>query len=142
MTQAQLAQSTGLTEKDKENRALAMEVIKKSNDVVTSFAKQMVTTSLSANGVILALAKFRGFADHGERWARIALASAGAACLAAALVFALASRARRIRVSLDDYANTPYQLLDAARCRERITSWGLALLAAAIFGATLVLTLV
>lgn len=142
MTQTPLARSSALTERDKENRALALELIKNSNKIVTAFAKQMVTTSLSAIGVILALAKFRGFGDHAGTWPRIALAFSGGACLAAALVFAFALRARRLRVSLDDYADAPYQLLQLARWRERLTMWGLALLATAIIGATVLLILV
>jgi|SRR5215470_10558233 len=141
MTTSPLAPSSGLTEQDRKNRALALDLIRKSNATVTSFAKQMVTTSLSAVGVILALAKFHGFENHASAWLRIALGVACVLCLTAALVFAFALRPRRIRVSLDDYADAPAQLLAIAHHRELFTIWGLALLAAGIAGTILLLTL-
>jgi hypothetical protein len=134
MSETPLIESSSLTERDKENRALAYELIKNSNEVVTSFAKQMVTTSLSAVGVILALAKFRGITDHPDGWPLIVLALMCAGCLAAALIFAFALRARRIRVSLEDYADAPSQLLEAAHQREVLATAAVALLALSIIG--------
>jgi hypothetical protein len=134
MSETRLMESSSLTERDKENRALAYELIKNSNEVVTSFAKQMVTTSLSAVGAILALAKFRGITDHPGGWPLILLALMCAGCLVAALIFAFALRARRIRVSLEDYADAPSQLLEAAHQREVLTTAAVALLALSIVG--------
>jgi hypothetical protein len=142
MTEVPIARSISLTEQDKENRALALDLIKKSNEVVTSFAKQMTTTSLSVIGVILGLAKLRGFQEHAGEVLRIALAASCALCLIAALVFSLALRARQVRVSPDDYADAPAQLVEIAHRRELLTIWGLTLLAVAIAGAILLLILV
>jgi hypothetical protein len=141
VTPALIAESTPVTERDKENRALALELIKRSNETVTSFAKQMVTASLSAVGVILALAKFQGWEDYSYSLPRLALAASCGLCLVAAVVFALALRTRHIRVSVDDYADAPAQLLEVAHEREVLTTWGLIILSIAIVGAVFLLTL-
>lgn len=142
MTPPPVVESAPVTARDKENRALALELIKKSNDTVTSFAKQMVTSSLSAVGVILALAKYWGWEGSGDvTLPRIVLAASCGLCLVAAIVFALALRARPIRVSADDYSDTPAQLLDLAHEREVLTTWGIGILAVAVVAATLLLTL-
>lgn len=142
MTPPPVVESVPVGERDKENRALALELIKKSNETVTSFAKQMVTASLSAVGVILALAKYWGWeGGSGVTLPRIALAASCGLCLIAAVVFALALRARRIRVSLDDYSDAPAQILEVAHEREALASLGLGILAFAIVAAVLLLTL-
>jgi hypothetical protein len=133
--------SRRVTKRDRQNHALVLDLIKKSNQIVTAFAKQMVTTSLSAVGAILALAKFRGFEANSDTWLRIALIASCGLCLIASLVFALALRARRIALSLDDFSDAPDQLLKLARRRELLSIWGLALLACGIAGAILLLAL-
>jgi hypothetical protein len=141
MTSTSAATSRSVTKRDRQNHALVLDLIKKSNQIVTSFAKQMVTTSLSAVGAILALAKFRGFEANSDTLPRIGLIASCGLCLIASLVFALALRARRIAVSLDDFSDAPDQLLKLARHRELLTIWGLALLACGIAGAILLLAL-
>jgi hypothetical protein len=141
MTNTSAATSRSVTKRDRQNHALVLDLIKKSNQIVTSFAKQMVTTSLSAVGAILALAKFRGFETNSDTLARIGLIASCGLCLIASLVFALALRARRIAVSLDDFSDAPDQLLKLARHRELLTIGGLALLACGIAGAILLLAL-
>jgi len=132
--------STRPTLRNKENRAIAMDLIVHSNKLVTSFAKQMVTTSLSSVGVILAIAKYHGVTDHFGAWAKVALALTCAGCVIAALVFAYALMARRIRVTLDDYSEAPSELLTIAHQRQRLATLAFGLLATAIVGAIAVLT--
>lgn len=116
---------------DEEKRAFAWDLIKASNDIVVGFAKLMSTTSMTAIGVLLSLAKF---AELGKRGGARLLFIMGLSCitfLGAALLFSYAVRGRRMNISPDDYDDVLEQFLSVARLRQRMTDFGLCLLAVA-----------
>jgi len=128
---------------DEDKRAFAWELMKKSNDVVVEFAKLMSTTSMTAIGVLLSLAKLAGLGKGGSG---VALLLVGLSCisyLSAALVFSYGVRGRAINISPNDYDDVVEQFLSVARLRQRMTGYGLALVAfATVCGlATILLSL-
>jgi hypothetical protein len=128
--------SEPLTESDERDRQVALELVNQANEVVTGFAKQMATVSLTAVGVVLTLADLRGLGEDALK----ALAVVCAAYLLASVLFALALRPRRFRVSLDDYRGSQQQVLAAARRRHDLATAGFVLVVLGTLGAIVLLT--
>jgi hypothetical protein len=116
---------------DEAKRAFAWDLIKASNEVVVEFAKMMSTTSLTAIGVLLSLAKFAGLGKSGNGWQLLFVGFSCIVYLAAALLFSYAVRGRQIAISPDDYDDVVEQFLSIARLRQRMTGIGLGLVALA-----------
>jgi hypothetical protein len=113
---------------DDDKRAFAWALLKDSNEVVIGFAKLMSTTSMAAIGVLLTLAAFAGVGTTAGGWTTVVVALSGSSYLAAALVFSVVVRGRRINISPDDYDDVVEQFLAAASSRQRTTNVGLVLL--------------
>lgn len=128
--------SEPLSESDERDREVALELVNKANDVVTGFAKQMATVSLTAVGVVLTLADLRGLGEA----AQTALAIVCAAYLVASVLFALALWPRRFLVSRDDYRGSQAHVLDVARRRHELATAGFVLVVLGTLGAIVLLT--
>ena len=118
--------SRPLSETDLHKRDLAWEIVRQSNEVVVGFAKLMVPTSLSALGVIVAIAgtRFAGAADGGKRLL------VGLSCLAvvfATVLFAHSIFARKLMISAEDYHDVLADIsaITAARRRETAIAFGI-----------------
>jgi hypothetical protein len=128
-------------EADKEKRAFAWEVLRKSNDVVINFAKTMTTFCVAAVGAMLTLARHVGLDANAPRYQLVLLAVVCGLFLAAAVAFAYAVRGQRIDVSPDDYDDIVAQFLEAAARRSRATEIGFVLLIlAATFGVIVIIS--
>lgn len=114
---------------DKDKRSFAWDLMKASNDVVVKFAKLMSTTSMTAIGVLLSLAKFAELGKGGHGWKLLLVGLSCMAYLAAALLFSYVVRGRRLAISPDDYDDVVEQFLSVARLRQRMTDIGLGLVA-------------
>jgi hypothetical protein len=128
--------SEPLSESDERDRQVALDLVTNANEVVTGFARQMATVSLTAVGVVLTLADLRGLDEGAQR----ALAIVCAAYLVAAVLFGMALRPRRFPVSLDDYRGSQQEVLDAARRRHDLATAGFVLVILATLGAIILLT--
>jgi hypothetical protein len=126
------ARSEDLNPEDLRRRALVTDLIAKENAVAIEFAKNLVTVSLSAVGIILALKDkwLEGLPDIGLRstW----LAVAVGLLLVASLVCAFAMRSVRLQVSLADYAEVDDELNRVVRQRHHLTMAGMALIAMSV----------
>jgi hypothetical protein len=118
--------SRPLSETDLRKRDLAWEIVRQSNEVVVGFAKLMVPTSLSALGVIVAIAgtRFAGGTDGGKRLL------IGLSCLAvvlATVLFAHSIFARKLVVSAEDYQDVLADIgaITSARRRETGVAFGI-----------------
>ena len=115
---------------DDERRSFAWEVMKGSNEVAVGFAKLMATTSMTAIGVLLSLAKWVELGPEDD-WMLVVVGVACVGYLTAALLFAYVVRGRRIDISPDDYDDVVEQFLAAAQQRQRLTNIALGLVGVA-----------
>jgi hypothetical protein len=122
--------SSAPTEDDSRKRTIVAELIQSENKAVIDFAKQLVTTSFSAIGIVLAL-KDKWLGANAPLWQKALLGCAVALFLVASLLATMAAAAYRHRVSLSDYADVDAELHRVARLRYRLTTsaFGLLLLA-------------
>ncbi|MGG7568840.1 hypothetical protein [Streptomyces sirii] len=134
-----MIRATELTADDNEHKAFAWEVIKKSNDVVVSFAKLMATVALTAVGVVLTLARLIGLQEHGSTVEFVWLTIACAGYLAASLLFSYAVRGKSLLISPDDFDDVVPQFLAAAHSRHRATTAGLLILGLATITAVILM---
>lgn len=123
--------SSAITEDDSRKRTIVEELIRSENKVVVGFAKQLVTTSFSAIGVVLAL-KDKWLGANPPLWQKALLGSAVALFLVASLLATMAAAAYRHRVSLSDYADVDAELHRIAKLRYRLTTLAFGLLLLAI----------
>ena len=128
------AVSSELTEQDIDKQSLVKDLIKSQNRVIVDFAKQLVTVSFSAIGVVLAL-RDKWLGQHPSQTAVILLAIAIAAFLTTGLMGLLSTNAFPHRVTLDDYDGVYAEVQRVARARARLTSVGFG---AAVTGVLLV----
>ena len=117
--------SRPLTELDDRKRDLAWDIVRQSNEVVVGFARLMVPTSLSALGVIVAIAGTR-FAGAGDAGKRVLI---GLSCLAVVVATGLFTHsifARRLMVSAEDYQDVLAEIgaITSARRRETGIAFG------------------
>jgi|HubBroStandDraft_6_1064221.scaffolds.fasta_scaffold108265_2 hypothetical protein len=125
--------SSAPTEDDSRKRTIVAELIQSENKAVIDFAKQLVTTSFSAIGIVLAL-KDKWLGANALLWQKSLLGCAVALFLVASLLATMAAAAYRHHVSLSDYTDVDAELHRVARLRYRLTvsAFGFLLLATLI----------
>jgi hypothetical protein len=122
--------SSAPTDDDTRKQKLVSDLIQSENKTVIDFAKQLVTTSFSAIGVVLAL-KEKWVGANAALWQKALLGGAVALFLLAGLLATMAAAAYRHRISLSDYEDVDAELHRVASIRYRLTAsaFGLLLLA-------------
>jgi hypothetical protein len=126
-------ESSLLTEEDSRKRDMVKDLIQSENEVITEFAKHLVTVNFSAIGVVLALKeKWLGANPLFEQ--KMLLGIAVVLFLAAALLSTTAAGAYVHRVGLSDYSDVESELHRVARRRHTLTMLG--------FGVTVVGTMI
>jgi hypothetical protein len=114
-----------LSETDLRKRDFAWDIVRDSNEVVVGFARLMVPTSLSALGVIVAIAGTR-FAGGGHGGKRLLIGLSCLAVVVATVLFAHSIFARRLMVSAEDYQDVLAEIgaITSARRRETSIAFG------------------
>jgi hypothetical protein len=124
------AESSPLTDEDTRKRDLVKELMQAQSKVILDFAKQLVTISFAAVGVVISL-KDRWIGADAPSYQEALLGVAVALFLVSALVATLAASARGLRVSLSDYADVDVEVHRVATLRHRLTLLGFGLAAVA-----------
>src|SRR3954453_14749400 len=111
--------SSALTGEDKRKRGIARQLFRSENKRLADYAKQLVTISFSAIGVVLGLKdKWLGKDAPSRQTGPLALAIA--LVLVAGLLSALAAGIYRHRVSLSDFDDVDAELQRVAKHRRRL----------------------
>jgi hypothetical protein len=115
-----VAESSPVTEDDLRKRDLVKELLQTQNQRIVDFAKQLLTISFSAIGVVLAF-KEKWLRADGPPYQKIVLGIAIAMFLATSVLATLAADIYLHRVSLSDYAEVDVELQRVAKVRLRLT---------------------
>lgn len=121
-----VAESSELSEDDLRKRDLVKDLVQNQNNVIVEFAKQLVTVSFTAIGLVLAL-KEKWLGAAARPYQMLLLGAAIVLYLATGLIATLAASAQLYRVSLADYANVDSEIARVAKLRFRLTMIGVGL---------------